>query len=176
LTPKGLAPVEVLASRHDRSAFSCGNEALDRYLQQQVGQDVRRHFAAAFVLCAPGTTRVIAYYTLSALAVPAEGVAAARRRRLPYPEVPAALIGRLAVDRDHQGQGLGGVLLMDAAARCGAADRLAVWALVVDPVDDEARGFYRHHGFVDVIGRTDRMVLPLDTLREALERGRHNDD
>lgn len=42
--------VEPLGRQHDRAAFACGGEALDRSLRAQASQDQRRHVAAVFVL------------------------------------------------------------------------------------------------------------------------------
>jgi hypothetical protein len=61
-------------------------------------------------------------------------------------------IGRLAVDRRHQGRQLGAALLFDAIARAIRADA-AVFALVVDAKDEAAARFYRHHGFEAFSGR-----------------------
>jgi len=168
LITEGGPTVEVLASRHDRSTFSCGKEPLDRYLRQQAGQDVRRHLAAVFVACAPGTSEVIAYSTLSALSIPIDEVSEELRRRIPYPDVPAVLLGRLAVDQRHGGRGLGSHLVVDAALRCLATDGPAVWAMVVDPIDAEAKGFYRRLGFIAFAQRSERLFLPLATFRKAL--------
>lgn len=61
----GKSPYEPRTDKHNRMAFSCGAEALDRYLQKQAGQDVARHAAAVFVLTPDGKT-VAGFYTLSA--------------------------------------------------------------------------------------------------------------
>jgi len=54
----------------------------------------------------------------------------------------------LAVNSEHQGQGLGSILLLDAFNRIDSiADELGVWAIVVDPIDDAAQAFYHHFGF-----------------------------
>jgi len=42
LTAAAEFRIEPLAKLHDRAAFSCGVEALDRYLQSQASQDMRR--------------------------------------------------------------------------------------------------------------------------------------
>lgn len=164
--------IEVLAGGHDRSDFACGKEPLDRYLRQQAGQDVRRRLAAVFVVCAQGSNQVIAYYSLSALSIPIDELGEDQRRRIPYPEVPAVLLGRLAVDRRYAGQGLGSFMVVDAAVRCMSVDRPATWAMVVDPLDDEAVAFYRHLGFIDFVQRGDRLFLPLATFRKALDAAR----
>jgi hypothetical protein len=42
--------IEPLSKEHDRAAFSCGVESLDRYLRTQASQDMRRKANAVFVL------------------------------------------------------------------------------------------------------------------------------
>ena len=62
----GSFVVEPLASSHDRTEFTCGVDALDRYFVHQVGQDVRRRATACFVAREIATGRIAGYYTLSA--------------------------------------------------------------------------------------------------------------
>jgi len=57
--------IEPLARHHNRAAFSCGNEALDRYLKEIARQDARRHVAAPFVLIEQSSPKtILGYYTL----------------------------------------------------------------------------------------------------------------
>lgn len=58
--------VEPLGRQHDRAAFRCGLEALDRYLQQQARQDANKPVAASFVAVSQPDKRVLGYYTVSA--------------------------------------------------------------------------------------------------------------
>src|SRR5215218_10728 len=68
-------------------------------------------------------------------------------RRLPrYAVFPACLVGRLAVDQQFQGRGLGAALIVDAVARAMRAEP-AIFALIVDAKDEAALGFYEHLGF-----------------------------
>src|SRR3954468_8262098 len=97
------------------------------------------------------------------------GLPAERLRKLPrHPVLPAALIGRLAVDRRWQGKQLGAALLFDAIARAVRADA-AVFALLVDAKEDAAARFYRHFGFEAFAGRAARMFLPMATARRVVE-------
>src|ERR1017187_7027893 len=57
---------EPLVVQHDRKSFRCGEDALDRYLQTQATQDIRRNIANCFVAVEIATGKVAAYYTLSA--------------------------------------------------------------------------------------------------------------
>lgn len=152
--------IEPLSGSHDRHAFSCGNDALDRYLKQQAGQDLRRGIASIFVAIEiDQPTKVLGYFTLSAAAVTPADIPLEFARRLPHQPIPAALIGRLAVDQSVARQGLGGVLLVDAIERAmAAAETVAMWAVVVDPIDETARQFYAAYGFRALAGST-RMFL-----------------
>lgn len=89
--------IEPLSVRHDRAAFSCGVEALDRYLQKQAGQAISRRVAAAFVITPDGRT-IAGCYTLSAHLVNLPDLPENAAKKLPrYPNLPASLLGRLAV-------------------------------------------------------------------------------
>ena len=92
-------------------------------------------------------------------------------RRLPrYPTVPAALIGRLAVDQRFRGQGLGAALIVDAIARAMRAEP-AIFALVVDAKDDAALRFYQHLGFRQLVSHPMRMYLPVAEAARRLVEG-----
>jgi len=152
-----LAP---LSPAHDRAAFSCGVPALDRYLRELATQDIRRRVSNCFVaLDAVG--KIVGYYTLAATSLPLPELAPEHARRLPrYGAMPAALIGRLAVDQASRGRGLGSALLVDAMARTLRADP-AIFALLVDAKDEEAQRFYLHHGFRNFASRPMTLYLPL---------------
>src|SRR5262245_5909152 len=124
-----LVRVEPLGPGHDRSSFSCGEPALDVYLQRQAWQDMRRRIAQVFVAVAGSSGGVVGYYTLSAASFGRESLPPDLAKRLPHYPVPAAIIGRLTVDRSHQGQGLGEFLLLDAVrAVLAASAAMAVYA------------------------------------------------
>jgi len=155
--------IEALSAAHNRLAFSCGVEALDRYLQTQAGQDMRRRVANCFVACPTGTTTIAAYYTLAASSLAVTDMAVEELRRLPrYPVLPAALIGRIAVDRQYTGRSLGAATIADAITRALRAEP-AVFALVVDAKDERAAAFYKHFGFAAFASRPMSFYLPMAT-------------
>jgi len=155
----------MLASHHDRADFTCGVEALDRYIRQQASQDVRSGVSAVFILT-PGQGVVSGYYTLSATAVHLAAIPQADARKLPrYDLVPATLLGRLAISEDIRGQKLGGVLLLDALKRARSAAReVASWAVIVDAKDDAARAFYERFEFRQVLNEPSRLFLPMKKI------------
>ncbi len=156
---------EPLSRQHDRTAFSCGIHELDDYLKHRAGQDVRRRIARVFVGIQDGSNVVLGFYTLSALAVDVSALPERQARKLPRHPVPAALIGRLAVDRSVQGQGLGRLLLADALQRTlGASDQIAIHAVVVDAKNEAARRFYQANGFLALPEQPMRLFLPLSSV------------
>lgn len=158
--PYSIAPL----SRQDRSAFRSGVEPLDRYFHTQVSQDIRRSIAACFVLTDRASGGIAGYYTLSAAGIALPDLPESLVKRLPrYPTVPAARIGRLAVDERFRGQKLGSVLLYDAARRA-AASEVAVFAIVVEAKDDAAEAFFRHHGFAAYGDTSRRLLAPVKAL------------
>jgi GNAT superfamily N-acetyltransferase len=145
--PEGSLRVEALGPHHDRSRFASGVEPLDRYFRSQAGQDARKNMAAPFVLVLPDGA-VVGYYTLSATGVKLTELPADITRKLPkYPLVPATLLGRLAVDKIHQGRGYGRFLLADALLRAVPSE-IASFAIIVDAKDEVARRFYERESFL----------------------------
>jgi GNAT superfamily N-acetyltransferase len=152
--------VEVLGPQHNRASFESGVESLDRYLRVQAGQDARKNMAAPFVLVLPGGA-IGGYYTLSATAVNLAELPAQTARKLPrYPLVPATLLGRLAVDRRHQGKGYGRFLLADALLR-SVRSEIASFAVIVDAKDENARRFYERESFLPFPDQPMKLFRPM---------------
>lgn len=157
---------EALAATHDRRSFSCAVAELDRYFHQQVAQDIRRRVTSCFVGITDGA--IAGYYTLASASIPIGDLPSDLARRLPrYPTLPAVRIGRLAVDVKFRGQGFGGALLWDAAARALRAEQ-ANFTLLVDAKDETAVEFYRHFGFVSFITAPRILFLPLATAAKII--------
>ncbi len=155
--PFKLSPLDAA---HDRSAFRSDSEPLNRYLREQVTQDIRRRVAACFVALADGQ-RIVGYYTLASASLLLTDLPASTGKKLPrYPSVPAVRVGRLAVDQEFKGQGLGGALLADALERA-ARSEIAAFALIVDAKDEAAADFYQHHGFLALPDLRLTLFLPL---------------
>ena len=153
-----------LSPKHDRTGFRCGIPSLDAYFQTQVSQDMKKKLAACFVII-DHQNQISGYYTLSSASVPVEKAPEEIKKKIPraYTEIPAILLGRLAVDRTMQGKGLGERLLIDAMKRAlEISAMLGSMALIVDPIDAQARSFYRKYGFISL--STGRMFLPMKTI------------
>lgn len=160
--------IEPLGAHHDRAAFSCGEPALDAYLRRQASQDMRRRVARIFVAIGDAPGKIAGYYTLSAASFEKTDLPPPLATRLPHYPVPAAVLGRLAVDISWQGRGLGETLLLDAVRRVLRASAvLAVHAIVVDAKNDRAQAFYERYGFRPFVSSPRRLFLPLATFEKA---------
>lgn len=166
----GLSATEPFdRTRHRVDSFTCGHEALDRWLRAQAGQSQRRDAARTFVTAKPDGG-VVGYYTLVAAQVRYETATAPVGRGMSrhYP-IPVALLARLAVDRRHQRAGLGASLLHDALQRViRASDEIAVRAILVDAIDESAASFYRHFGFESSPLSPGTLMVPLEIARRVL--------
>ena len=158
--------IEPLNRTHDRTGFQCDVEALDRYLKKQSKQDVKRRISRVFVAAKPDNPKaVIGYYTLSTLSIELNQIPEKLARKLPKHPVPAALIGRRAVSKAAQGQGVGKLLLADAIKRTLAvSDQIAIYTMVVDAINDNAIGFYEQFGFTRLSDDSPRLFLPLKSI------------
>lgn len=152
--------VAPLDAAHDRSGFHSGSDLLDRYLRERVTQDIRRRVAACFVALTDGQ-RIAGYYTLASASLLLADLPDNIGKKLPrYPTVPTVRLGRLAVDQAFKGQGLGGALLADALDRATRSE-IAAYAVMVDAKDEQAKAFYRHHGFIALPDSPFTLFLPL---------------
>jgi GNAT superfamily N-acetyltransferase len=141
--------IEPLAQHHDRAAFSCGNEQLDRYLHLAATQDKKRNIAIPYVIFDRDRQKIIGYYTLSMSGINLEQLPQNIVKKLPkYPIIGAVLIGRLSVAGDYRGFGWGKLLIMDALYRSlTVSQTTGCFAVVVDAIDDEAVKFYQRFEF-----------------------------
>jgi predicted N-acetyltransferase YhbS len=169
LSPR-FGAVEPLGSSHQVDRFDCGREQLDRWLRSYAGQGQRRDTARSFVVCRTGETSVVGYYTLVASQVDhGEATSDVRRGTSKHFPIPVCLIARLAVDRSEQGAGLGRSLLLDALRRADRASRsVAMRAIVVDALDEDAAAFYARFGLRPAGAEPLTLMVPLESVRQKL--------
>jgi len=123
--------------------------------------------AQVFVAIGGAPEKIAGYYSLSAASFEKDELPPALAKRLPHYPVPAAVLGRLAINRPHQGRGLGEMLLLDAIRRVVLASRIiAVYAIIVDAKSEAARAFYERYGFRTFASEPRRLFLPLETFEK----------
>ena len=136
---------ETLAEHHDLSRFRCRSSEQTDWLLRYARQSAATGTTRVFVVSEHGANHVIAYYAWCMAQVHA-GAAPARLRKGGgrYPQ-PVALLARLAVDVDHEGNGLGAGLLQDVFARLVVlSDDIGCRGLLVHAESQQARAFYLH--------------------------------
>jgi GNAT superfamily N-acetyltransferase len=81
--------------------------------------------------------------------------------------VPVLLLGRQAVDRKMQGQGLGSLLLLHALSRAQhIGKQIGVRAVEVDAIDDAAKQFYMKYGFMPLLDDPHHLLLPMHIIHK----------
>ena len=157
-------PPEKLSPTHDLSTFDSGEPALDDWLRRRAAQNESSGASRTYLVCAG--KKVAGYYSLAVGAVAHADAPGRIKRNMPDP-VPVMILGRLAVDKAFQGQGIGVGLLRDAILRTlQAADIAGIRALLVHAISDDAKRFYTRCGFIP--SPINPMTLMI-TLREAEE-------
>lgn len=144
---------------------------LDNYIHKQAKQDVKRKLSACFVICDTNTGSIQGYYTLSNSSIPLETIPGNIREKLPmsYSSIPTTLLGRLAIDKTYQGRGFGKLILIDALKRCYTTSKvLGSFAVIVDPIDQDAINFYDKYGFV-LLPDSGKMFLPMQTIHQLFK-------
>jgi GNAT superfamily N-acetyltransferase len=158
--------ITPLGKQRDRKTFGCGEDSLNQYLNRYANQDVRRRVNRVFVASQPDKPRLMIWcYSLSVGSLSASDLPEQFRHRLPRYPVPIALLGRLVVAKSHQGKGLGAILIADALQRIALANQvMAVYAVVVEALNNQAAEFYQQFGFIPLPSQPLKLFLPMESM------------
>jgi len=161
---------EPIGRRHDRKSFDCGAPELNEYLDRYARRNHDSGGAKTFVAVSPtAPARVLGFYTISPGAVAFGRAPAKLTRKLGRYDVPVFRLGRLAIDRSAQGQGLGGDLLLAAGERALlVAAEVGGVALAIDAKDGKAARWYERFGALALLDDPLKLVLPLDVVAAAI--------
>ncbi|WP_243393697.1 GNAT family N-acetyltransferase [Solimonas fluminis] len=163
-----LSAPAPLDESHVLDAFRCAEPELESWLEQRARRNHAEGASRCFVVC-DGST-VVGYYALAAGAVLHTQVPGNIRRNMPEP-IPVVALGRLAVHADWAGRGIGAGLLKDAVLRSKRlSEEVGVRALLCHAINDSAREFYLHHGFVE--SPIEPMTLMLNLAKLGKVSGR----
>ena len=165
---------EPISKAHDRKAFDCGDEDLNRFLRDHARRNHDQGASKTFLAINANDGReILGYYSLSPAAVAFDRAPEVIARGLPRYDVPMFRLGRLAVATAYQGKGLlGGRLLLAAGRRCLAvAEQVGGVALLIDAKSERVARWYASYGAVPLPTQPLCLILPLSTIKAALERG-----
>lgn len=162
--------IAPLHTSHNRKEFNCGKKLLDNYIHFQAKQDVKKRLSVCFVLV-DKKKKVKGYYTLSNTGISRDTIPVELSKKFPgsYNNLPATLLGRLAVDVSVSGKGFGVLLLMDALKRSYEVSKSEIgsMAVIVDPLDEQAIQFYQKFGFIFL--DSGKMFLAMKTISDLLD-------
>ena len=141
-----LSAPDKLVAGHDLADFDSGEPALDDWLRRRALANEESGSSRTYVVCVG--KRVVGYYSLTVGSVAHVDATGRVKRNMPDP-IPVMVLGRLAVDQDFQGRGIGSGLLRDAVLRTVQAAEIAgIRAILVHALSDAAKHFYQRHGFM----------------------------
>ncbi len=158
---------EELESKHERAGFSCGHASLDEFLKRYARQNQRSGVSRTFVAVKPGERIVRGYFAIAAGSVRLEQLTEAQRKRLPKYAGPVACLGRVAVDKSVQRQGLGAYMLLNALERVERVQHdLGIHAIEAVAIDEAAKRFYLKYGFMEMLDDPHHVFISLNTVRK----------
>ena len=167
----GFAAPAPLAEYHDLSSFHSAEPVLNDWLRQRAMRNMKSAATKTYVICPPESALVVGYYAICMGQILATDVTGSMRRNMPG-QIPAVLLGRLAIDQEWQGKGLGGLLLRDAVRRVRvAAEEVPARLIIVHAISPAADAFYQHYGFTRLPVETPTLALDLVKLAKLDESG-----
>lgn len=166
-----MRKIELLSKSHDRDGFDCGSEPLNLFLKQTARQHAERGISRTFVLVDEEGTApkpILGFFSLNLCQVKSESLGPQAGKKLPR-DVSAVRLGRLAVDKTYQRQGIGKALLV---AAMGKFIEIFITAggigLFVDAKDQDVKRYYEQFGFIALPSKELELFLPVATIQEAL--------
>jgi len=161
-----LSAPALLSDQHDLTDFACGHPSLDDWLKRRARRNQISGASRTYVV-ADGA-KIVAYYALASGGLSADAATGKLRRNMPDP-IPVAILGRLAIDRNFQGRGLGRALFRDAALRVlSAGETIGIRGLLVHAISDEAAQFYLALGLEALPDEPRTLMVTLGDLKAAL--------
>jgi ribosomal protein S18 acetylase RimI-like enzyme len=163
--------IELLAKTHDRDGFDCGNEPLNLFLKQTARQHAERGVSRTFVLVDEAVAApipILGFFSLNFCQIKSDSLTAQEAKKLPR-DVAGVRLGRLAVAKTYQRQGIGKTLLVVAMKKFIEIFNTAGGiGLFVDAKDQKAKRYYEQFGFVALPSNQLELFMPVKTIQEAL--------
>jgi GNAT superfamily N-acetyltransferase len=155
-----IAP-RPLAADDDRNEFDCGRESLNEWFRRHAWHNQESDVSRTSVLCDSITGKIVGYTSLCASQIERAHLPKVAQRNRPDP-IPAVLLGQLAIDRHHQGNGYARSLMFFALTTAvRLSNEIGCFGVLTHPLDDGVREFYSRFGFE---------TLPYDPKRGMIVR------
>lgn len=153
---------------YELAGFDSGNQLLDNWLKRNASQAQQSNTASVYLLLLG--SQIIGFYAIAMGSV-SQGESTVRvRKGTGGHSIPMAIIARLAVDRNFQGNGFGAALLKDAILRTlTASQSVACHGILVHAIDDSAADFYAKFGFEQSPISSRTLMLLLKDVKKTIE-------
>jgi GNAT superfamily N-acetyltransferase len=157
---------EKITRSHNRKEFDCGDQSLNTYLQRYARQNAQKNLGEAYVLTNKSKT-ILGFYTISTASLDYD--AYPQTSGLPKYAIPSVLIGRLAVDQNHQGKGYGKLILSDALKRVAElSDEIGIYCITVEAKSENAKNFYKNFGFEELLDEENHLYISIEKVQSSM--------
>jgi GNAT superfamily N-acetyltransferase len=161
-----LTKPRLLADTDNLNFFTSTNREMNDWLQKHAWNNQCSGASKTYII-ATTEAKIVGYYSIAAGAVARQSVIRSLRHNAPDP-IPVCVIGRLAVDKEWSGKGIGAGLLKDAVLRiAGAAQIIGIRAIIVHSLP-EALAFYTRFGFQESKLEPLLLMYPLEKISALL--------
>lgn len=155
-----------LTRGHNRKKFDCGEQSLNTYVQRYARQNAKNDLGETYVLT-NNKQDILGFYTISTASLDYD--AYPENDGLPRYAIPSALIGRLAVDQNHQGKGYRKLLLINALKKIlEISTEIGIHCITVDAKDDNAKKFYKRFGFQELVDEKKHLYISIEKVRNSI--------
>jgi len=166
--PEGFS-WELLAKRHPRRTFHCGEPAVDAWLKTQALQNQQKRLSSTRVLLS-ADNQIAGFYTLAMNQVDVSELPEDIARHLPKRLLPVAVLAWMGVDLKFRGQLLGRGLVAQAIRTCHEGGRTFPFvALLIDCLNPSVKAFYQRWNFREAPGQPMRLFLSAAELAALVE-------
>jgi GNAT superfamily N-acetyltransferase len=156
-------PPALIIGNHALENLNSDEPLLDEWLKRRAISNLELGASRTYVICPKDSLDVIGFFSLSMGQILASETMGSMRRNMPS-QIPAVVLGRLAIDLKWQGKGLGRALIFDAMRRSLlASQEIATRLVIVHAISPAAERFYLHHGFTRL--PIEAPVLAIDLLK-----------
>jgi len=157
--------IELLSKLHNKKDFDCGVKALNFYLRTMASQHSRKGISRTYILTEEkNKTLILGYVTITACEIKSDTLPDQFSKKYPL-IISGAKIGRLAVSKPYQKQGLGEQLLIYAMHQTIIVhNAVGLCGMIVDAKDDKAKEYYKKYGFIPLPGLPLTLFLPIRSI------------
>ncbi|MBP0018402.1 MAG: GNAT family N-acetyltransferase [Cyanobacteria bacterium SBLK] len=165
---KPLDSAGITRNSLKKCQFESGQPDLDRYLKRFAWKNHELGVSRVFVACSANSNVIQGFYTSSTGALSTQSIPNLQDK---FPQqTPALLIGRLAVDKSVQRQGLGKKLLKHAfESAIDISKKTGVWAVYVDAKYEAVKQYYQRFSFMPLKDEKSILFVPLQTIRQLIQ-------